>query len=336
MNSDFNIRKAKIRDANAIFEISQQNSLKTITGKRPKKNAIKNGFLVSNYTASDYKGFIQKGHELYVLECDNKIKAFLYIIAPNDALDKIVNYKISKFAINPYKIIKQICVANDSHKQGYASALYSFIIRTADCDLFAAIVLKPFNKASFKFHKKHKFEPAFTAVAEDNIERGVFWYRSFEKDDTLVRANSEVIAQQYESAVSLYIHEDNLNWSKTNHLLIITGGLFTLLGLIPKLPNKYERLSMLGLCITGILASAIFTIAIYSGIKYMQHRKMRVVNLEKLIHYSGGMNVVTEPFGLKKKLFQKSFTTQAMKIIPWIIMVCWLVIFFLTLFYKHK
>jgi hypothetical protein len=40
------------------------------------------------------------------------------------------------------------------------------------------------------------------------------------------------LIEQYKIAVELYKHEDNLNWTKLNHLFYINTGLWAVMGLI--------------------------------------------------------------------------------------------------------
>ena len=43
-----------------------------------------------------------------------------------------------------------------------------------------------------------------------------------------------ILHVQYEVAVDLYKHEDNLNWQKLNNLFYITAGLAAAIGLQPR------------------------------------------------------------------------------------------------------
>ncbi|NLE44606.1 MAG: hypothetical protein GX620_07775 [Chloroflexi bacterium] len=96
----------------------------------------------------------------------------------------------------------------------------------------------------------------------------------------------QIVGQIYERALDLYVHEDNLNWTKLHNLLYLNGGLLAIAGftvdftdgLMPLSPS--DRTIILGIAALGILTSLVFAIALHFGAQYLLARKAAAARLE--------------------------------------------------------
>ncbi len=317
------VRSANIADAERIYIIAQQNSLSKLKGKK-----LTHGFLVSNYTLETYKEYITKNRYFYVLENETEICAFLLAFTREEInANELVNRKILAYCNENFIVIKQICVATDYHHQGCGRQLYNYLIDEIQENLFASVVIDPMNYPSIEFHEKLGFRVAFTITPEDKMKRAVF----FRSNNIVNFYDKDVVLNQYERAVDLYIHEDNLNWSKLNNFFYITGGIFAIAALWPKV-DSYLTFSVfiMVLSFLGMVSSFLFRIALGSGIDYMHARKQAVVDIENVLHQLKGIRVVSRYYDeeFKNKRLKKSPTTKVMKNIPVILFALWALIFF--------
>ena len=96
----------------------------------------------------------------------------------------------------------------------------------------------------------------------------------------------ENVSALYERAVDLYVHEDQLNWTKLNNLFYVTGGLLAVLGftldvsdgLVPL--DESEAAVLRIVSVFGMLVSIVFAVALHFGVKYLLARKAAVIRLE--------------------------------------------------------
>ncbi len=317
-----NIRPAQLDDVEKIYEIAVNNSLSNIKTKKPV-----NGFLISNYDLETYKKYIQNNRYFFVIEDEGEIRAFLLAFLKKEIdPNQLINKKILAYSNDNFVIIKQICTAPDSYRKGYGTQLYSFLMDEVSQNIFVAVVIDPINQASIDFHQELGFRIAFTTTPEDRIKRVIlFWDNPcnnfYDKD---------IVLNQYEMAIDLYIHEDNLNWSKLHHLFYITGGLFAVAFLWPEISYNlpfYEFLIMISFL--GMVSSWLFWIALSNGIDYMQTRKQAVVDIERILLKLKGVRIVSTHYdeGIKNKRLKKSPTTNVMKNIPLIMLIIWTIIF---------
>lgn len=321
------VRSAKISDLDQVHAIALSNSL----GQNNKRGTKKNGFLVSNYSIEDYKNYINKHKHFYVLEAGEEICGFL-LGHTKDELDKSlkVNKKILEHADDDFVVIKQICIGKDHFRKGYATELYKFFIEAVERDIYLSVVLEPYNGASVKFHHSLGFDQVFDVIAEDKRSRGIFFRPH--SHETIGKFDKDIILHQYEIAIDLYKHEDQLNWSKINHLFYVTSGILLLVSLAY---SNFEGISLnqvMSLISTlGILSSVMFSIALRSGIIYMQERKKAVIEIEQKIISNKGVKVISSDFIHKYKLLKKSPTTIVMNIIPVFLTVLWALVLFINL-----
>ncbi len=320
------IRRANLEDAEKIFEIAEGNSLNKNKGIKPE-----NGFLVSSYDLDKYKEYIINNRYFLVLEEQGILRAFLLAFTSAEINpDEIINKKIIANSDEKFIIVKQVCAAVDCHRQGYSTQLYNFLMDDIKDNIFAAVVLEPINQASIRFHEEMGFRVAFTITPEDKRKRAVFFWdnpcNSF--------YDKEVVLNQYERAIELYIHEDNLNWSKLNNFFYITGGIFAIATIWPKI-NSYINFceALLAISFVGIIYSYLFRIALNSGIDYMLARKRAVVEVEQILIKLRGVKIVSTHYnkGTKNRRLRKSPTSRVMKNIPLIMLIFWSAVFLYAL-----
>jgi predicted GNAT superfamily acetyltransferase len=173
------IRKPSIDDVNQIYKIARENS---IGNNRRGSSELKKGFLVSNYSITQYNNYILNSKLFYVLEEQGQIKAFLLAFSENELdkdasiIKKIAQYNLEKNLNRQYVVLKQICVGRENLRRGYATQLYNYFIENIDKDIYLAVVLDPYNEASMNFHNRMGFKQVFETT-EEGVRKAVFQYK---------------------------------------------------------------------------------------------------------------------------------------------------------------
>lgn len=135
------------------------------------------------------------------------------------------------------------------------------------------------------------------------------------------------LMEQYKIAVQLYRHEDELNWTKLNHLFYVNGGLLIMAGWCVeamKGPNQWNP-SVAVPSGAGVLVCLAFTISLWAGTAYLQHHKKRAVAIEEALGHHGGAPVL-RPQGHERGrwLLEKSPTRWMLRSVPILILLFWL------------
>ena len=339
------VREAKKEDSDAIHKIAKQNSLseKEHSYSRKEINEFKkDGFLVSDYSLNDYEKFIEQRSIHVFVDGDGIVKAFI-LIFKKDQLDKdepVYRLLIQRSGKDDFIVIKQICVERESMKKQYAAKLYIHLMSNYNnYDFYTAIVTEPkcFNMRSVKFHEDFGFVRYFNFKPDDlgdpddpddkdGKERTLFYFRS------LNNCSAELLAEQYKTAVDLYIHEDNLVWQKINFFLIISSALFALDGWLPKaLTNPITSIL---LSTFGIIVSVLFYMAISNGLEYMLARKNAVMEIEMKLISLGGTCIVSPGYMSRQGNVNllKSSTMRTIRLLISLIGIIWLVIIGYTIY----
>lgn len=321
------LRRARQSDAEEIFEIAAENSLSVL---EKDGDVVDNGFLVSGFQLDVYKKMIKDYEHFYVIEQRGSVRAFMFAYG-REEVDKglAVNQAIAEHADGDFLIIKQVCVARRDQSKGFGSAMYEYFLEKAAVPVYAAIVEEPYNEASVHFHRGRNFYKALSVKAEDEVMRMVFCHDTVE---SMRNYDSNMLEQQYQVAVDLYLHEDNLNWSKLNNLFYISGGLVAVISILASLSSENLLYSILIVSVLGIISSVLFSIAITSGVHYMNNRKQTVMSIEKLLISKNGTKVVLPQINAHTSLLRKSPTSKVMVNIPRFILSVWIGSFFITLF----
>ena len=138
-----------------------------------------------------------------------------------------------------------------------------------------------------------------------------------------------ILKSQYEIAVDLYKHEDELNWKKLYNLFYVTGALLFILGFISEsiktFPNDIDPSILFIISLAGVLISLSFAIAIWFGVTYLMARKAKVIEIEQKLQASGGILIVgdigkSQP---QEDILRKSPTTYILKFIPIAVTIGW-------------
>ena len=150
----------------------------------------------------------------------------------------------------------------------------------------------------------------------------------------------QTLAEQYGTAVDLYKHEDNLNWTKLNHLFYINAGLWTILGFIAQ-SNGTEsgtlpinpHLLMVTVSVIGMIVCAALGVALWFGIKYMHNRKDAVTRIEERLVEGGGEYIVSPKSDIPEKrgFLKVSPTTWMLKLVPIVLFAVWAITFGMTI-----
>jgi len=150
-----------------------------------------------------------------------------------------------------------------------------------------------------------------------------------------LEAAKDILFLQYQTAVELYKHEDNLNWRKLNNLFYITAGLLAVVGFfLEKGGDSFVQavgvttsqiIRLVGA--TGILVCLAFEIALWYGVKYMQQRKAVVMELEEALRHLGGAYVVApKQKSGEENILRRSPTTFVLRLLPLLLLGVWIYI----------
>lgn len=319
------LRRARQNDAQAISEIAFENSLEVLAKDGDK---IEGGFLVSGFDIKEYERMIRSYDHFYVVEIRKKVRGFIFAY-DNKACDMNlnVNKSIAEHSDGAFLIIKQVCVDREYQGKGFGSLLYEHMLESSAVPVYASIVEEPYNEASVHFHMRHNFKKTISVKAEDGMMRMVFCH---ENSDEKSNYNVQMLEQQYQVAVDLYLHEDNLNWSKLNNLFYISGGLVAVISILASLASENLLYSIMIVSVLGIVSSTLFSIAITSGVRYMNDRKGTVMDIEKLLVSKNGTKVVLPRLSAHTSLLKKSPTSKVMVYIPRLIFAVWCVTLVMT------
>lgn len=321
------IRSADLNDIERVYQIAKGNSL------NDSPNDIDSGFLVSNYTLEKYREIIEREDSIFlVLEQNNEIVAFLLgynLDTRNISMLESGCRKVLK-KNKEYFLLKQICVDKNYKRKGFASALYNYLFKTCARNIVLSIVTKPLNEASVKFNESRGFEMVYRYTPKDEMERGFFLRRN--NPELYKKYDSNIVLEQYNRAVELYIHEDNLNWSKINHLFYVNGVFVALLTFISNSKSPSDNLSIYYVitAFLGFISSTLFTVSISSGIIYLKKRKKSVRKIESILQSLNGLRVISD-LNHKEKVLKNSPTTVVIRLIPIIITGLWFVGFIFAL-----
>lgn len=286
------VRKVKREDLSQVLEIAQSFSLSKLT----RDQAAKSGFLVSEFSLEAYERYLQSNHYFFVAESQHKIVGFLLAyessdIPPNETLNTLLKTNLQ----NSFVLIKQICVAKGSTGLGIASRLYQHLFETATTPRFAAaIVMEPYNEASISFHERKGFNKLCDIVPPEDADgilrlRGV-WFRDSQKNTPPAQRwipfdsshDQSLIMEKQHAAIQLYNHEDNLNWTKFGMLITFMMALFAATDYLLKQQAglTYQILSLI-VVIMGYAINFMFYQKIKSGLKFMDHHKLSVAELDQ-------------------------------------------------------
>jgi predicted GNAT superfamily acetyltransferase len=317
LSDDVKIQVATSEYLPQVIELAKSYQLEQIQPELLEKY----GFFVSGFEGNDYQNFLERANFFYVYVEKENVLGFILAYSSNYIQEaESLNLQIKSQYPEPFVVIKQICVRQDAIGRGIANFLYQHLFdRILELPLFAAIVLNPMNVSSIDFHERLGFRRVFNITPSDGIPRGVWQKKAI---------SLKVLTNQYNIAISLYNHEDDLNWKKLNHLLYVSAalGMVILLiiqGIISPL-QPYIPIFIGSLSLVGLIVSISFEVIINSGINYLHTRKNTVIEIERrLIQYGGIKVVLPEGTSVQKKLLKMSPTTRLLKLLPILPLIFW-------------
>lgn len=324
------IRHVTQDDLQRVFDISR--SLGDL--RDPQK-----GFLVSGYSLDTYKAFFAASHhgpdesKVYFIAATDAATdtpiGFLIaysstFIEPSGLFESSTteNRLLERFgATQEFTVIKQVSVDADHIGEGLGSRLYDALFHaitgreksslskyaidparhSSVSDVFVAVVRKPENERSTRFHRSYGFLPVLTygnLIGEEELEREVLHVTAqtalqFKRNTLDFEEGVSGLRTSLDSARELYLHEDNLNWTKLQYLsqyfVLLIAAQFILPTLADTLPQTIANEVLLAghVGLTCLLAYVLnsFSAKIQSGLNFMASHKRAVLLTEaKLQH----------------------------------------------------
>lgn len=302
----------------------------------PRLASADEGFLVSNFSRERYRQFLDEHNVFIKAEVNGEIVGFLYgfsskQVKPDDVVNALVRYNLTE----PFFIIKQVCIArNHPGTPGVAVALYEQIKQRETGLIAAAVVLDPPNPRSIAFHEKQGFEQWFEIDAPPDADgvtrrRGIWCYcpEGCANRPRLRWHRREAVPghliEYHGSAVQLYTHEDNLNWTKLGMNVTFMMAMLATVPYLLKLPATapLSWLITAAVVVSGFLLNRLFGIKLRSGLDYMRHHKASVQRLEQRL--ASGYDVPPLLYVGDRRIARESATANVMRRTPWVTMGLW-------------
>ncbi|MEE4543074.1 GNAT family N-acetyltransferase [Streptomyces sp. V4-01] len=305
-----------------VEQIARLAESRSLTGPDGARRRVAGGFLVSAYAEADYRARVETAEHFYVAVKGGRVSAFLMAYSSDRVEpDEWLNRRI-KTALGSFLVVKQICVAREEARTGLASMLYYHVLDQWDeSPVIAAVVNEPPNDASARFHRKLGFQQLTRLTPPDGMPRVVWVWR---------KPREPILHAQYQVAVDLYKHEDNLNWQKLNNFFYITAGLAAatafFLGKEGAGGTLGKGLSII-VAIIGVGVSLGFSLMLRFGRQYLLARKEAVIELEEYMAWHGGERIVNRRTEDPGSAYLKVSPTGAiMVLLPVLVAVCWLAV----------
>lgn len=303
-----------------------------------------NGFLVSAFSEEKYRKFASVYEYFYKMTDGDKIVGVIMAyksehISPDDKNNSLIKHVLKA----DFVLIKQVFVSPQYFNRGIATQLYKHLFSVIeDCTpVVAVVVMEPLNVSSCEFHKKRGFSEFLNFVPDadpDNVVRKrSAWIRPAKncKDysGTVKICNvpdeserlSKTMFFRIRDFISLYRHEDNLNWTKMGLQSTI---LFALIAVVAYFFDKdIPKDSALFIGILGFwgaIINALFYFKIRSGVKYMNTYKEKIKEYDRLIaFYHPKTNLI---FSDTDDISRKSVTSRLICIVSLIGLIFWIVL----------
>lgn len=278
------IRVATHEDVDTIHALAEQWLLSH--QEAPEKT----GFLISNFSKDAYHGYIDSAEYFWVAETDGEIDAFLLAyssksIKPEEIVNSCLRYSMTEDFI----LIKQICANRNSSVRGAAFKLYNKLFKEMNEDFaLAAVVNEPLNTKSVEFHQRAGFGHLWDLTPPPDFDgetriRSIWYYsKTGEAPETRMARGkgSEALTQLVEKSqavTDLYMHEDNLNWTKLGMLVTFMTAILTAFAiLIERDMESTDPWMVAILIIFGVVINGMFYSKIKSGLAYLDFHKANV------------------------------------------------------------
>lgn len=143
--------------------------------------------------------------------------------------------------------------------------------------------------------------------------------------------SSDDIIENLHDAIALYLHEDNLNWTKFGMLVSFTFAFMASFFVLLNQDATPMNLVVLSCLISvAIFINYIFHIKILSGIEYMGEHKKKVKKIERMLKYYQPNHVMMINIS-KQNVAKTSKTVHLMKFVPMIGYVVWGISYFVSI-----
>ncbi|RUO63382.1 hypothetical protein SAMN06297229_2152 [Pseudidiomarina planktonica] len=312
------IRRATYDDVPALHALAERFLLKNL------KDPENTGFLISNFSPDMYKNYVDTAEYFWVAEEDGKLGGFLLAyksesIKPEEVINSCLRYSV----VQPFTLIKQICGSGEV--RGAASALYAKLFKEMDTDLaLAAVVNEPLNTKSIEYHRKVGFSHLWDLhppADYDGVTRArSIWFYS--KTDTrpqtrMAQVNRHELVQHLiekeQGTASLYMHEDNLNWTKLGMLVSFMTAILTAFAfLLERDATTTNNWIVSVLVVFGFVVNIMFCLKLKSGLNFLNHHKK---NLRRFDDAIAGM-MPSIPHYLDQNTVKQSVTVRVMIALP--------------------
>ncbi|WP_152521698.1 GNAT family N-acetyltransferase [Marinimicrobium sp. LS-A18] len=312
------IRRATYDDVPALHALAERFLLENL------KDPENTGFLISNFSLDVYKAYVDSAEYFWVAEEDGKLGGFLLAyksesIKPEEVINSCLRYSV----IQPFTLIKQICSSGEV--RGAASALYQTLFDEMDTELaLAAVVNEPLNTKSIEYHRKLGFGHLWDLHPPADYDgvtrtRSIWFYsKTGTRPQTRMAQvdRSELVQhliEKEQGTVNLYMHEDNLNWTKLGMLVTFMTALLTAFGfLLERDPTTTNNWIVSVLVVFGFVVNIMFYLKLKSGLAFLNHHKK---NLRRFDDALAGM-LPSIPSYLDRKTGKQSVTVRVMVVLP--------------------
>ena len=322
----FVIREARQEDIKGIHKIAKLLAL--VDGSSRPQGL---GFLVSNYNESHYHGLVSSDNVLLFVAEDRKNKKIVGFVVAHlvskenvPSIDDSISLILARLKVGRFVYIKQVAVDPEYMGQGIGTKLYDVLIQEAKARgenlFFATIVDAPPNVASYAFHIKMGFVKILEYFPKPDPDgrarrRSIWgrvdgasspWEIFFERG----KDESSWIVEYLQVVADLYMHEDNLNWTKLGRYISF---MFALVAALFHVAWNMKNFQLsLFIAILGFFVNWLFSQKIASGVKYMLAHKQTLTQLDAVIasrlNMVGTMNKAT--LGVSKTVLLLSFVPR--------------------------
>lgn len=282
------IRKASEQDIRKIWEIQNLYQMKGDSSD------MLFGFLVSGYTQSDFRSFLTE-EGVHLLVCEYKSEVVGYLLGfeawkerdtkKGETLEVLC--KLDDFDCDRLFYIKQIGTLPDA--RGAGSALYRKLFEMfPNCDFAATIVLDPPNLASIRFHERLGFQRFVLYQPKRSSHLRGVWLKPKDGEvrvrHVLLGWSLETLVEYFAAAKDLYMHEDNLNWTKIGqHIAVLTALIMALFFISTQFQRGFFTIPYIFIAIFGSLLNKMFVEKIKSGLWYFNHHKRKLITLQECL-----------------------------------------------------
>ncbi|MDJ0903896.1 MAG: GNAT family N-acetyltransferase [Xenococcus sp. MO_188.B8] len=285
-SNDFLIRRATSRDVISVCKIAEKRKR---TSHRLDDSL--SGFLISDFSFDQYRAELNNGVTFWVLSASDQVVSFLIAYKCHELHDDNPYKEYMDSLYSDYWYVFQIATDPEFASRGYGRALYAhFFTVTAGLPIFASVVTEPPNYRSYHMHMSLGFNSTEFQVGSVSQQR-ILLFRPAVPD-------LDELKEQYSIAKDLYVHEDNLNWTKIATFFSVTAIFIASFGFTDwnaKLFGTvhawliHSTLVNIAICIMSL----VFGVSLRSGVHYMNIRKRSFIEIDQQLSRVTANRIVT-------------------------------------------